>query len=79
MNTKEEEFKSTLETAVNELKEEIVAAKALVGSTFEPKAEKKVFNKAKAELSPREKNGRKKSRIKSKKTKIIILNKKLKL
>ena len=69
MNAKDEEFKATLETAVNELKEEIVAAKALVGSSFEPKAEKKVFNKAKAELSPREKMEERKAELKARKQK----------
>jgi ATP-dependent protease ClpP protease subunit len=69
MAAKDEEFTQTLETEINALKEEIVKAKALVGSDFEPKAEKKVFNKAKAELSPREKMIARKAELKEKKEK----------
>ncbi len=56
MATKEEEFKTTLAEEVAKINEELVNFKANVGSSFEPKAEKKVFSKAKpAELSTKEK------------------------
>ena len=65
---KDAEFEEAIAEQVAALTEEIKAAKALVESNFEPKAEKKVFNKAKpAELSPREKMEARKAEIKAKK------------
>jgi len=56
MAVKDEEFKTELANAVKGFNEEFTEFKATVGSSFEPKAEKKVFNKAKpSEMSVKEK------------------------
>ena len=66
---KEDEFKSELETQVEALKSELKDFKATVGSTHEPKAEKKVFSKAKVDLSPKEQMAERKTKMKAHKTK----------
>jgi len=69
MAAKDEEFKKEIEAQVAAINEEFTSFKASVGSDFETKAEKKVFNKSKkaAELTPRQKMEARKAEIKARK------------